>query len=400
MKAALALTALGALALAACAPAPIASPGATPSPERATGSATPVSATPSPSPTIASCTDVAGELSLEKQVGQLFMLGIDSEALRESSRKIISDYEIGSVVLLSNRTAGVAAIRKLTAAISVEASADLPIMIAVDQEGGTVQRLQGDGFSKMPTARDQGQWTSDELRDEAEGWAKELRKAGVDYNLAPVGDVVPESKRSSNAPIGALQRDFGSDPEAVSESVVAFIEGMHAGGIATSVKHFPGLGEVTTNTDYGVAHDDVIGAKSDSLEPFKAAIEAGVGSVMISSAIFERIDPDHEGVFSSKVITDLLRGQLGYDGVVIADDLGAAKAVGDVAPGERAVRFLAAGGDLVINADPRIMGDMVEAVLDEAESDDQFRAGVAASAARVLALKAEVGLVTCQTPLN
>ena len=80
---------------------------------------------------------------------------------------------------------------------------------------------------------------------------------------------------------------------------------------------------------------------------------------------------------------------------MIADDLGAAKAVGDVAPGERAVRFLAAGGDLVINADPRLMGDMVEAVLDEADDDADFRSGLETSAARILALKAEAGLLSC-----
>lgn len=399
MRAATALTALGAVALAACAPTPLttgtASATAAATDPATTTSASAPSTTASPSPTVPSCAALAADLSLEEQVGQLFMIGLDSAELNETTRRAIADYDIGSVILLSNRTSGSSAIRTLTASISKEGTARLPIMLAVDQEGGPVQRLQGDGFSSIPTAREQGTWSADELRAEATSWARQLKKAGVDYNLAPVADVVPESKRESNAPIGSLKRDFGADAEQVSASVTAFIGGMRAGGIMTSAKHFPGLGEVTENTDYAVAYDDDIDEDSDALEPFRAAIDAGVSSVMISSAIFEKIDPDNEGVFSSVIITDLLRGKLGYDGVVIADDLGAAKAVGDVAPGERAVRFLAAGGDLVINADPRLMGDMVEAVLDEADDDADFRAGLETSTARILALKAEAGLLSC-----
>ncbi len=399
MRAATALTALGAVALAACAPTPLttgtASATAAATDPATTTSASAPSTTASPSPTVPSCAALAADLSLEEQVGQLFMIGLDSAELNETTRRAIADYDIGSVILLSNRTSGSSAIRTLTASISKEGTARLPIMLAVDQEGGSVQRLQGDGFSSIPTAREQGTWSADELRAEATSWARQLKKAGVDYNLAPVADVVPESKRESNAPIGSLKRDFGADAEQVSASVTAFIGGMQAGGIMTSAKHFPGLGEVTENTDYAVAYDDDIDEDSDALEPFRAAIDAGVSSVMISSAIFEKIDPDNEGVFSSVIITDLLRGKLGYDGVVIADDLGAAKAVGDVAPGERAVRFLAAGGDLVINADPRLMGDMVEAVLDEADDDADFRAGLETSTARILALKAEAGLLSC-----
>jgi len=387
------------VALAACAPAPLttgtASATAAATDPATTTSASAPSTTASQSPTVASCAALAADLSLEEQVGQLFMIGLDSAELNETTRRAIADYDIGSVILLSNRISGSSAIRTLTASISKEGTARLPIMLAVDQEGGSVQRLQGDGFSSIPTAREQGTWSADELRAEATSWARQLKKAGVDYNLAPVADVVPESKRESNAPIGSLKRDFGADAEQVSASVTAFIGGMRAGGIMTSAKHFPGLGEVTENTDYAVAYDDDIDEDSDALEPFRAAIDAGVSSVMISSAIFEKIDPDNEGVFSSVIITDLLRGKLGYDGVVIADDLGAAQAVGDVAPGERAVRFLAAGGDLVINADPRLMGDMVEAVLDEADDDADFRAGLETSTARILALKAEAGLLSC-----
>ncbi|MBB1508510.1 glycoside hydrolase family 3 protein [Tessaracoccus sp. MC1756] len=341
------------------------------------------------------CRALAEELSLEQQVGQLFMVGVDTGGLDPTTRSAISDSRIGSVVLLGNTTAGTSQLRKLTAELGSLGTAQLPLLVAVDQEGGAVQRLKGAGFDAIPPARDQGALPPSELREAAAGWAEELHAAGIRYDLAPVADVVPEDKRLSNEPIGKLKRDFGAEPEAVSDSVVGFIEGMRSAGIATSVKHFPGLGEVTTNTDYGAAQDTDTTRDSRNLEPFRAAVEAGVDSVMVSSAVFEEIDPDNEGVFSQTVITDLLRGELGFDGVVIADDLGAAAAVKAIKPGERAVRFFDAGGDLVINANPSIMRAMVTATLEAAGDDESFAAQVLDSTSRVLRLKSAVGLVDC-----
>lgn len=389
---------LTALALAAgCAPAAMA-PQPPQAPPASSSAATPASAEPAETPVEPAgpaCLAEAEALPLETRVGQLFMMGVDTAGLTETARQAIASGRIGSVVLLGNSTAGSMEIRQLTAQLGSLGTADLPLLVAVDQEGGNVQRLKGDGFSTMPSARVQGEDSVEELLASATTWAEELAAAGVVYNLAPVGDVVPVAKRMTNAPIGRLQRDFGSDPDAVAEHVVAFIEGMQSQGLATSVKHFPGLGEVTTNTDFGAADDEVTTRASANLEPFRAAIAAGVDSVMVSSAVFTQIDPDQPGVFSGVVIEDLLRGEFGFDGVVIADDLGAAKAVGDVAPGDRAVRFFSAGGDLAINADPALMFDMVADTVAEAEADPAFEERVTASAARVLRLKAATGLLEC-----
>lgn len=398
----LALAAAVALALAACAPEPLGiypadgggataeavpTPADGPDPE-ATAAASSVSDLPA-------CAELAASLTPEEQVGQLFMLAVSTSGLDQAASSAITDNRVGSVVLLGNSSAGQPVIRPLTAELGSLASARLPLLVAVDQEGGTVQRLKGEGFDDIPAARTQGDMDPAELAAKAAEWGAQLKLAGVDYNLAPVADVVPEAKRGTNEPIGKLRRDFGADPADVADSVVAVVEGMREAGVATAAKHFPGLGEVTTNTDFGAALDTVTTADSESLEPFRAAIAAGIASVMVSSAVFERIDPDNEGVFSSAVITDLLRGDLGFDGVVIADDLGAAKAVADITPGERAVRFFEAGGDLAINASPAIMADMAAATLEAAE-DEAFAARVAESATRVLQLKVDAGLMTCE----
>jgi beta-N-acetylhexosaminidase len=397
----LALAAVAALGLGACAPEPLGVhlPGeAVPSPsvsDGAAGDSAAASPAPVPTPTTPACVTMARGLSPEERVGQLFMLGVSTSGLDEATRAAVVDNRVGSVVLLGNSSAGRKVIRLLTAELGSLATAALPLLIAVDQEGGAVQRLKGEGFDDIPPARTQGGTDPAELEAEAAEWGEQLKRAGVDYNLAPVADVVPEAKRGSNEPIGKLKRDFGADPAEVADSVVAVVEGMRQAGVATSAKHFPGLGEVTTNTDFGAALDTVTTPESENLAPFRAAIEAGVSSVMVSSAVFERIDPDNEGVFSSALITDLLRGDLGFDGVVIADDLGAAKAVADVTPGERAVRFLEAGGDLIINANPALMSDMAGATVERVEGDESFAARVEESTARVLQLKVDAGLMTC-----
>jgi glycoside hydrolase family 3 domain protein len=271
----------------------------------------------------------------------------------------------------------------------------MPLLIAVDQEGGQVQRLKGQGFSNIPPAIKQGALAEGQLRTQAQTWGKELADIGIHYDLAPVADVVPKDKQGSNAPIGKLNRNFGNDVAGVGSSVVEFTQGMQDAGVATSLKHFPGLGEVTVNTDHGVAKDTDITVDDESLETFRKGIEAGADSVMISSAIFTRIDPDQEGVFSKKIVTDMLRGDLGFQGVAISDDLGAAVAVGEVKPGDRAVRFFAAGGDLLINADPKLMDEMLEATVAWAAKDPGNADRLAESAGRVLALKESAGILTC-----
>lgn len=332
---------------------------------------------------------------MEQQVGQLFMLSVGTDGLGETTAQAIRDGHIGSVVLLGNSTAGQASISSLVSEVSLLAGADLPILVAIDQEGGQVQRLQGAGFSSIPNAQEQGEMTPEELRSAAATWGAELAQAGVHYNLAPVADVVPEDRLSSNAPIGQLRRNFGTDAETTGRAVAAFVEGMQDAGIATSLKHFPGLGMVAENTDFDAAVDTETTASPEDLASFVAGIDAGASSVMVSSAIYEQIDPDNQGVFSEAIITDLLRGELGFDGVVISDDLGAAGAVSDIPSGDRATRFFAAGGDLLINADPSRMAEMTDAVLEKAQADDAFAEQVRDAASRVLLLKEDANLLEC-----
>lgn len=378
-----------AIAFAGCARGP-ATPGTT------TGATSVTTGAPTSDPADNTCTAVAGRLSVEEQVGQLFMVGIPATATTVPSgvRALLAAGKVGAVILVGNTTGGVTQVSQLTGAIA-SISPRTPIVVAVDQEGGLVQHLQGEGFEKMPSALEQAKLPDAEIRTRSGVWGNQLLQAGVMYNLAPVADTVPANLGSGNKPIGALQRGFGSDPKVVGAKVTAAVTGYREAGVATSLKHFPNLGNVTGNTDHTrTVVDGVTGPDSPAIEAFRAGIAAGATSVMISNAVYTKIDAGTPAVFSKRVI-GLLRDGLKYDGVIISDDLGAAAAVGSTPVEDRGVMFLDAGGDLVINVDASSIEAMVAQAIARAKTDTGFAGSVQQKAARVLALKTAVGLLDC-----
>jgi beta-N-acetylhexosaminidase len=325
------------------------------------------------------------------------MVGVPSSGLTPSTARTLSSTRTGSVIFLGNTTVGVDWVKDLAKDVRdvTRRPAGIRTLLAVDQEGGTVQRLKGPGFSDIPSARTQGTWSPAHLRTSADKWGQELREADIDANLAPVADAVPAPMTKVNQPIGVLRRNFGSDPQVVAGHAAAFVSGMDRAGIATAVKHFPGLGAVRGNTDLVTRVVDTHTTRHDrDLAGFQAAVTAGVDMVMVSSAYYSRIDPDNRAAFSPTVIRGMIRKDLGFDGVVISDDL-AAPGTQDLKPGTRALRFLRSGGDLVIVGDPDQVTPMSDAVRQRAADDADFRAVVTAAARRVLAMKAHRGLADC-----
>lgn len=350
---------------------------------QATGSA---AATPS-----ASCLAEAKALSLKKRAGLLVMVAVTG-SLDAAERKAITANAIGSVILMGNHTGGVRQVAKLTTSIQKLGAGKL--LIATDQEGGLVRRLRGAGFPTMPSAAKQAKLSDASLSAKAKKLAKAMAKSGVRLNLAPVADVVPKSKAKTNRPIALLGRGYGSDPTKVSAKVGAFRHGMRAGGVATAIKHFPGLGTVKGNTDFvAKVVDNTTTADSALLKPFRDGVADGADAVMISSAKYTRIDAKNLALFSPKVI-GILR-DWGYDGVVISDDLGVAVAVRSVPAKQRAYRFVKAGGDVAITVDPVLAKSFTSGLIAKAKKSPAFAAQVTESAARVLRLKQSLGLVTC-----
>jgi beta-N-acetylhexosaminidase len=340
---------------------------------------------------------VLGSLTLAQRVGQLFLVGVDGDIAGPQIDAAERAYHFGSLLLIVS-AAGTAALGARTAVMQALASSGtggVKFFIAANQEGGQIQQLTGPGFVTMPSALEQGGWPPSTLKQSAADWGTELRAAGVNLDLAPVMDVVPAGTAATNAPIGELDRQFGSDPVSNGAHGAAFIQGMADAGVATVAKHFPGLGRVTDNTDFAAdVVDNVTTAADPGLNSFRAAIGAGVPMVMVALATYTRIDASRLAVFSP-VVMKLLRGQFGFDGVIISDDLGEAKAVKTIAAGTRAIDFLTAGGDLVTSQDLAPAKEMAAAVLAKAQGSAAFRATVDDAARQVLTAKRAAGLLSC-----
>lgn len=359
------------------------------------------SPTPSEAAIAATTTGAADGISLdgwtlEQKVGQLLMVGVDAGSTTAPSR-YVTELHVGGVFLSGRSSRGDAATKSLVdslqALVTEDSTHGSRLLVSTDQEGGNVQVLSGPGFSTMPTALTQASSGAEALRASATTWGAELASAGVTMNLAPDADLVDIADPTSNEPIGQWKREYGHDAATVTECAGAFAAGMGASGVIPTFKHFPGLGRVTQNTDIASGVTDTVTDRDDAaVGIFRDLIAEGTCAVMASSADYSLIDAGTPACFSSVIITDLLRGDLGFQGVVITDDVAAAVQMSDWTPGDRAVSAVRAGCDIVLAAaDASVADAMAAALLEEAKADDAFAAQVDASVRRVLALKATLG---------
>ena len=336
--------------------------------------------------------DVGARLTLPQRVGQLFMVGTPATGASAATLRAISRYHVGNVILTGRSSAGVKATARVTAAlrgrVTGRSTGGVGLFVATDQEGGYVQVLNGRGFSDMPTGLAQGRLATVTLRTDAAAWGHQLHRAGVNLDLAPVADTVPSPEAAKhNLPIGRWKREYGFTTRRVGRHVTAFVRGMADSGVATAAKHFPGLGRVRANTDTASGVTDHVTRRHDAyLRPFRRTIEAGLPFMMMSTAYYSRIDPRNPAAFSPFIVRTILRGDLGFTGVVISDSLGARQVLG-WRPGRRALKFFRAGGDMALVTDPKALPAMYRAVLDRARASTAFRMRLDHAVLRVLLAK-------------
>ncbi len=241
------------------------------------------------------------------------------------------------------------------AALTAELRQAGDVLLAIDEEGGDVTRLEASTGSSFPGNLALGVVDDDALTAEvAAAIAGQLARCGVNVNLAPVADV---NTNPDNPVIGV--RSFGADPELVARHVAAFVKGTQRQGVAACVKHFPGHGDTAVDSHVGLP---VVGGDLEAaLLPFRAAIAAGVKAVMSAHVVVRALD-DVPATLSFQILTRLLRDQLGFDGLVITDALEMRAIGAGVGSEEGAVRALAAGADaLCVGHD--LHEDAVEAIL-------------------------------------
>ena len=338
-------------------------------------------------------------LSDAQRVGQLLMLELSRQRTAEALDGIAA-LHAGNVVLNGPGWNGRETVTAASARLQTLAANNggIGFLIAGNQEGGARAGLQvfyGQGFSPIPSALAQGQLPVPILEREATTWGRQMAAAGVNLDLAPVMDIVPANTPSQA--IGAYDREYGHSAARVVAHATAVVRGLTAAGVGATLKHFPSLGHIAGNTDYTQAGitDQVTTAESPDVAAYSAGISAGADFVMISLATYSRIDPGEPAVFSAPVISELLRHRLNFDGVVVSDDLGVAAALTGVPLAERAIRFLSAGGDLLIIEQGRAGAGavMAAAILERMGGHPEFRARVLDAALRVLRAKARLHLL-------
>jgi beta-N-acetylhexosaminidase len=279
-----------------------------------------------------------------REVGQLMFAGFRGHTIPVELRSLAREFDLGGVVLFARNVAEPAQVADL-AREARELSTSSPVWVAIDQEGGRVQRVKAP-LTVWPAPATLGRADDVQLTGRfARALGRELRAMGITFDFAPVLDVLT---RKDNPAIG--DRAISDDVARVAKHGVAFIEALQREGLPACAKHFPGHGEATVDS-----HEDlpVVDVSPDRLEhvewvPFRAAIAAGVDAVMSCHLLVPSLDEQHPATLSHDVITGRLRGQLGFGGLVLTDDMDMKAISLRMSPGEAASRAVAAGCDGVL----------------------------------------------------
>jgi len=316
--------------------------------------------------------------------GQRLLVGFDGTRFNDDLARLIGEIGVGGIVIFSRNVESPEQIRRLTDACQSHARGcgQPPLIIAVDQEGGTVARLRAPftefaGNAKMAGEADAARF--------AKITAAELLSVGINMNLAPVLDLAPTEIDSIMA-----ERSFGKDPETVARLGCTVIRRLQAAGVMAVAKHFPGIGRTTLDSHIDMPVLDAPAAllEATDLVPFKAAADCGVAGVMFSHARYPALDPDWPASLSSAIADGLLRRRLGYTGVTMTDDLDMGAIGRHIDLSEAVSRIVAAGIDLLLicHRSPKIeaaLGQMLGAI----QGTRKLRRVFEESVGRVLALK-------------
>ena len=248
--------------------------------------------------------------------GQRLMLGFDGTTLNTDLKQLIDRFKVGGLILFTRNVESPDQIRRLCSEVQAYAAAcgQPPLFIAIDQEGGQVARLKAP-FTEFPDTPPLNSSTAAE--NFARITAAELKEVGINMNMAPVMDVNDPHIDSI-----MLRRAFSHDPDIVSEIGVAVINGLQTRQIMAVAKHFPGIGRTTldSHVDQPILDASTQELATD-LTPFSAAVDSHVAGIMLSHIRYRALDPDFPASLSAKIVRNLLRRQMGYDGLVMTDDL-------------------------------------------------------------------------------
>ncbi|MDQ7843175.1 MAG: beta-N-acetylhexosaminidase [Armatimonadota bacterium] len=321
-------------------------------------------------------------------VGQHFIVDFSAPEVTPDLERLVREGRIGGVILFAKNIRSAAQVRTLTADLQrLAADAGLPpLFVTVDQEGGVVARLH-EGFTVFPGAMALGATgRPEDAATAGRVTAQELRALGINVNHAPVLDV---NTNPANPIIGP--RAFGDDPHDVARFGIAYLRALQAAGVLATVKHFPGHGDTVLDShlDLPTVGKDLRRLREEELYPFREAVRAGADGLLSAHIVYPALDASRPATLSPRVMRDLLRGELGFEGVVMTDSM-AMKAIADRwSRGAAAVEALRAGCDLILACGSREeQWASIEAAR-QAVADGRLDAGmIEQSGARIAGIKA------------
>lgn len=316
--------------------------------------------------------------------GALLMIGLPGPELDDSTRALIRTQGVNNFILFRRNVVDPTQLRQLCDDLSqaCREHTGQPPLVAIDQEGGSVTRLPPP-WRQFPDQRRLAESIDPEtaLADYAATCAAELLEVGINFNFAPVLDVAPMEEGFFMA-----RRSLGEEAKTVAQLGALVIKEMQRGGVAACGKHFPGLGSACLDPhQVGFAiSKDYARLLTEDLPPFQSAIQAGVAALMTSHTVYPGLDPDYPATLSSRILSNLLRGELGYDGLVITDDLEMGAIENAMTVAEGALLAFRAGADLLLICKEHDKVRETIAGLDEARAEGVVTEGrVAEAAARI-----------------
>ena len=335
-------------------------------------------------------------LTIEEKIGQLLMFGLDGrDAPAQEFLSVVERYHVGNAILLgvnistTDADGGFSRAASLCGQIAPLNARGIPFLISIDVEGGNVVRFRWDPWLASQKALGDADDPAD-AKARFRAIAEKLTANGMNYDLAPVADMAPDPMKSF-----MTTRIISGEPEVTVRIAGAIIEGLHEGGCMTCAKHFPGHGGTAEDSHTGtpVINRNAAELYDRDIAAFASAIEAGVDCIMAAHVIYPAFDEGDTASMSHIILTGLLRGDLRFRGVIMTDDMLMAGLSSMYSPGEAALKFILAGGDMLLcSSDTAVQEEILLALYRAYETRIITDERLDESVSRILALKYDYGV--------
>jgi beta-N-acetylhexosaminidase len=330
-------------------------------------------------------------MSLDEKLGQMVLVGLDGYEMDESARQMIEEQHVGGFILFKSNIKSPGQLLSLLNQLKrTNSFQDIPLFLAVDEEGGEVSRMPEE-LRKIPSSGSIGQKNRPELSYAVGSIiAEEIKAFGFNVDFAPVLDI---NSNPQNPIIGS--RAFGSDADTVRKHGIQAMKGIGSQNVIPVVKHFPGHGDTSVDSHIGlpVVKHSLERLESFEFVPFAEAIRSGADAVMVGHILLEQVDARYPASLSEPVIQGLLRKKLGFDGVVITDDMTMGAVTEGYPMGEAAILSVQAGSDIVLVCHtPERRKEVMEALGEASRNNILSKERIDESVYRILKLKQKYGL--------